>query len=145
MTHRIALGAAAVAALSVAGCESVHKVQSAVYSPCHPTGLTLYFEPSSDQLTSDGLQIVKVTARRMRGCKVSELRLVGLADPAGTPQDNIELSRRRADHVLDAFVREGVPAPKYTLIARGDAGALGPGGVVQPVRRRVDVTVVAGK
>ena len=142
----MALGAAACTTLALAGCTSVQtgvqKVQHVVSSsPCHETTVTLYFESGSDKLTEDGRQIVSLTAKRLKTCTVTELRLVGLADPAGAPQANIELSQRRADNVLDAFVHAGVPAPKYTMVARGDIGAIQAGGAVEPVRRRVDVVV----
>ncbi len=134
-----------LAPLAITGCAQVQKVTHVALPGCQNANLTLYFETNSDTLTDAGRQIVSVTAKRLKSCKVTELKLVGLTDPVGSPASNIELSQRRADHVLEAFVREGVPAPKYSLSAEGDKGAVHPSGAVEPVRRRVDVTVVVSK
>jgi len=125
----------------LAGCATQHRLVASS-SPCRDTTVTLYFESGSETLTSEGLQIVSLTAHRLVGCKVSELRLVGLADPTGSPQVNLTLSQHRADNVLSAFVRAGLPVPKYTLVAAGEKGAVAPNGAVEPVRRQVDATVV---
>jgi outer membrane protein OmpA-like peptidoglycan-associated protein len=136
------LAGAGLVTLLLAGCSSVERVRQMVYSPCHDTDVTLYFDTGSDALTADGKQIVEITAKRLRPCMVRDLKLVGLADPAGAPGVNVELSQRRANNVLDAFVRAGLQVPKYTLVASGQKGAISPQGVVEPVHRRVDVTLV---
>ena len=133
---------AAVASASLTGCQTMHMP---VNSPCHDTKLTLYYEPSSEVLTDAGRQIVELTARRLRGCTVKELTLLGLADPTGLAATNLTLSQHRADNVLEAFVKAGLPVPKYTLVAAGDKGAVTAGGAVVPVRRQVDVTVVMAR
>jgi outer membrane protein OmpA-like peptidoglycan-associated protein len=133
------------AAAWLGGCETVHGVQQMVSSPCQDTKVTFYFEPNSETLTDAGVQIVSLTARRLRSCKVKELSLVGLADPVGSPQINLTLSQHRADNVLEAFVRAGLPVPKYTLVAAGEKGAVTASGAVVPVRRQVDATVVIAR
>jgi outer membrane protein OmpA-like peptidoglycan-associated protein len=104
--------------------------------------LTLYFETGSETLTDAGQQIVTLTARRLMGCRVRELKLVGLADPAGLAATNLTLSQHRADNVLEAFVKAGLPVPKFTLVAAGQKGSVTASGAIEPVRRQVDVTVV---
>ena len=132
----------AVATLAgLAGCATQHRVV-ATASPCQNTTVTLYFESGSETLTSAGQQIVGLTAKRLQGCRVRELSLVGLADPSGSAQVNLALSQHRADNVLSAFVKAGLPVPKYTLLAAGQKGAVTASGAVEPVRRQVDVTVV---
>lgn len=143
IANRVMLIAAAGACL--AACAAVGPAQRIANSPCHDTPLTLYFEAGSETLTDAGRQIVALNARRMKGCKVKELKLVGLADPTGSPQVNLTLSQHRADNVLNAFVKEGLPVPKYTLLAAGQQGAVTANGAVVPVRRQVDVTVVVGR
>jgi outer membrane protein OmpA-like peptidoglycan-associated protein len=134
---------AAMACAALAGCQTVQNVQQRLASsPCHDTQVTFYFESNSETLTAAGDQIVSLTARRLQGCKVKELSLVGLADPTGSPEVNLTLSKHRADNVLEAFVRAGLPVPKYTLVASGDKGAVAASGAVVPVRRQVDATVV---
>ena len=133
---------AVVASASLAGCQTG---RLAINSPCRDTKLTLYFESNSETLTDAGRQIVELTARRLRGCAVKNLDLVGLADPTGSPEINLTLSQHRANNVLEAFVRAGLPVPKYSLAAAGDKGSVTAGGAVVPLRRQVDVTVVMAR
>ncbi len=135
------LAATAAAMLALAGCASVKRRTHHGGDPCQDTTITLYFETASDQVSDIGRQIIAATANRMRRCPVAELSLLGLADPAGAPQSNLELSKRRAENVRAAFDRAGLPYEHFTLIAAGDRGAERPSGVIEPVRRRVDVTV----
>jgi outer membrane protein OmpA-like peptidoglycan-associated protein len=135
----------AVAATAIAGCATTKHGGYAGQGRCHDAQLTLYFDTGSDTLTDDGRKLVALSARRLQSCQVKELQLLGLSDPSGSPEANLQLSKRRADTVLDAFVRAGVPAPHYTLVAKGEQGAVAPNGAVEPVRRRVDVTVVVGR
>ena len=140
------LAAAGLTALALAGCAQLRPHHGVVsQGGCQNESLTLYFDTGSDVLTDAGRQIVALTAGRLASCKVRELRLLGLADPTGSPAANLDLSRRRADRVLDAFVHNGVPVPKYTLVARGDQGAITPSGAIEPIRRQVDVTVIVGR
>jgi len=140
---RLWLAAAACALLT--GCAGLHRGEPLAASPCRNTTLTLYFESGSETLTDAGRQVVALTAGRMKGCAVRELQLVGLADPTGSAQTNLTLSQHRADNVLEAFVRDGLPVPKYTLVAAGSKGAVTAGGAVEPVRRQVEVTVVVAR
>ncbi len=146
MTHtcawKPALAAAALIALN--GCAGAGRLTWPM-SPCHETTVSLYFESGADAVPDLGLQIIAATATRLRGCHVREIRLLGLADPSGSPAANLDLSARRANHVLDAFVKAGLPVPKYTLVAAGGNGAVTPDGAVEPLRRRVEVTVSAGR
>ncbi len=134
-----------MAALLASGCSTGRHAQLAAASPCRDTTVTLYFEPNADHVSDIGRQIIGAEAGRLKGCPVRELSLVGLADPAGAPQANLELSKRRAEGVRDAFIRAGLPVERFTLVARGETGAERPSGVVEPVRRRVDVVVVMGR
>ena len=143
ITKRVLLAVLAGAWLT--GCESVHNIQQRMASPCHNTTVTLYFEAGSEALGDTGQQIVALTAQHLKGCKVRELSLVGLADPAGSPEINETLSRHRADAVLTAFVHAGLPVPKYTLVAAGERGAIAANGAVVPLRRQVDATVIVGR
>jgi outer membrane protein OmpA-like peptidoglycan-associated protein len=134
-----------LASVGLAACASHRTPLQLAVSPCHDTKVTLYFERGSETLTAGARQIVSLTAKRLQGCHVRELTLVGLADPTGSPEINLPLSTHRADDVLAAFVRDGLPVPKYTLIGLGAKGALTPDGAVEPLRRQVDVTVVIAR
>jgi outer membrane protein OmpA-like peptidoglycan-associated protein len=136
------IGALAMGAALLAGCQTTQHPRVIGTNPCQDTTATLYFEPSADSLTPAGREIVKVTAQHLHGCPVQELSILGLSDPAGAPQANLELSKRRAEHVRDAFLAAGLDVHEFTIRAAGAAGAESAAGAVEPVRRRVDVTVV---
>ena len=138
------LALASLAATALAGCAGVNRLVK-VYSPCRDTAVTLYFESASDQPTESGEQVIAATAKHLRHCEVREVLLRGLADPVGSPDENLQLSKRRADHVLNALVAAGLSVPHFTLAASGDQGAVGTAGIVTPLRRRVDVTVLMAR
>ena len=129
-------------ALAATGCAQMPRM---AFSPCHNTTVTLYFETASDTVTDVGQQIVGITAKRLKSCPVKDLKLLGLADSSGQAAANLDLSKRRAQNVLDAFVKAGLAVPHFTLVAAGDKGAVAPSGAVEPLRRQVDVTVVVGR
>lgn len=49
-----------------------------------------------------------------------EIQLNGFADPRGTPEQNLELSLRRADAVREALIRGGVTPEQIRLSAHGE-------------------------
>ena len=128
--------------LAASGCANVKRM---AFGPCHNTTVTLYFETASDQVTDVGQQIISITAQQLKACPVKDLKLLGLADASGQAQTNLDLSKRRAQHVLDAFVKAGLEIPHFTLVAAGDKGAVAANGAVEPLRRQVDATVVVGR
>jgi outer membrane protein OmpA-like peptidoglycan-associated protein len=146
MTPRAAaIVSTAAAALLLEACSTAHTVGRAVGlspNPCQDTTVTLYFEPNGDQVTPTGRQIIRYAADRLKRCPVQELSILGLSDANGNPVDNLELSKRRAEHVRDAFLAAGLKVERFTLRAAGAIGAQTSSGVQVPVRRRVDVTVV---
>ncbi len=137
-----ALALPVLAAAALGGCGHMGHPKVLPSTACSDTTVTLYFGPGEDNLDPTGREIVREASRRLKGCPVQELTILGLADPEGQAQANLELSKRRAEHVRDAFLRDGLPVQRFTLAANGDVGAVRPSGVVEPVRRRVDVTVV---
>ena len=125
------LSAAGMAALALGGCANMRHMGA---SPCRDTTVTVYFQEGADSVPDIGRQVIAATAHRLKSCPVTELRLLGLADAAGTPADNLDLSKRRAESVLNAFVQEGLPIPHYTLVAAGERGSVAPGAEVLSVR-----------
>ena len=128
--------------LAASGCSSMKRM---AFSPCHNTPVTLYFETGSDEVTDVGVQIISITAKRLQACPVKDLKLLGLADPTGQAQTNLDLSKRRAQNVLNAFVKAGLEIPHFTLVAAGDKGAVTANGAVEPLRRQVEATVIVGR
>ncbi|HET6971184.1 MAG TPA: OmpA family protein [Phenylobacterium sp.] len=146
--NRIVVATGVALACGLAGCASVQTMrQRLVRTPraCQDVTVPIYFEPDGATLTPDGRRVIASAAQSARGCRVVSVAVVGLADAAGEPAANLELSRRRAASVAEALIKAHLPAPTYDLTAAGQAGAVTADGSVQPVRRRADITLHLAK
>jgi outer membrane protein OmpA-like peptidoglycan-associated protein len=109
-------------------------------SPCADFTQTLYFEAGSAAITQPAERLLALAAARSRGCTVTGVAVVGLADAPGDKGLNLILSQRRADAVKAALHRQGFDRVDIQTAAAGDTGALTQAGQDKPVRRRADVT-----
>ena len=85
--------------------------------------------------------VLRGAQAQARGFRIDGVRVVGLADAAGTSADNLALSKARATAVTQALQRAGLPAAEFDVAASGDAGAVNRQGEAAPLRRRVDVMI----
>lgn len=145
MSKTIVIAAGALVAAALAGCASSGR-ERVVQAPkvCQDMTVPVYFEPNQAQITRDGRRVIAASAAQARGCSVDSVRVLGLADAAGDPQANLELSKQRAASVADAIQKAGLPAAEFELAAAGQAGAVTAAGQV-PVRRRADITLKLSK
>jgi outer membrane protein OmpA-like peptidoglycan-associated protein len=127
-----------VAAALAAGC-AANRPLVANPSDCVDTAFPIYFEEGSDQLTQPALQVLAQTATRMKSCRITEARVLGLADAGGTNAANMAVSQGRARKVTEALAAQGLPAPQFEVAAAGAQGAVTPEGAAEPVRRRTEV------
>jgi outer membrane protein OmpA-like peptidoglycan-associated protein len=145
---RFAFAAAALAAaLAAAGCTTVREPRSrlvAAPSSCVDQTVQIYFEPQSAELTREARAVIDAAASAARSCRVRAVEVLGLADAAGAPEVNLELSKRRAEAVSAALAADGLPPAEFRVAAAGDAGALTPDGRAAPLRRRADITLRLG-
>jgi outer membrane protein OmpA-like peptidoglycan-associated protein len=51
------------------------------------------------------------------------VRISGYADPSGAPEQNLKLSRDRADHVRAALAAHGIPESVMKICGEGSVGA----------------------
>jgi outer membrane protein OmpA-like peptidoglycan-associated protein len=72
---------------------------------------------------------------------VTGIVVVGLADAPGSPDANLELSKRRASAVTSELARRGFTNVEFREAAVGAAGASTPAGADRPLRRRADVSI----
>lgn len=118
----------------------VNRGQVVTQPVCQNFNFQIYFEPGSDRLTREAVQVINDSSARIGSCRVSDVDVTGLADADGSAQRNLELSRRRALAVTQALSTRGFPTPTFDIEAGGEAGAGAPGGV-DPMRRRTEVNV----
>lgn len=133
------LFAGALGACSTAGDPRERLVRNA--PACRDITVPVYFDPNVAQLTPDGRRVIAAAARQARPCRVDGVEVVGLADAAGEPAANLELSKLRAAAVAEAIVKAGLPEASFDLAAAGQAGSVTAAGELAPVRRRADITL----
>lgn len=147
-TCLIPVTAALVLGVGLAGCAGGPMGRDRIVKApavCQDITLPIYFEPNQAEVTREGRRVIAAGATQARGCTVTAVRVLGLADAAGDPAANLELSRRRAASVADAIQKAGLPAAEIDTAAAGQAGAVTPTGEVRPVRRRADVTLILAR
>jgi outer membrane protein OmpA-like peptidoglycan-associated protein len=131
-------------ALTLSGCASMKSARDAIVrtpATCQDVTIPIYFEPDAAQLTPEGRRVIASQAAQAKRCRIESVRVVGLADAAGDPAANLELSKARAASVTDALLKSGLPSAEFDLSAVGQAGSLTSDGKIQPVRRRADITL----
>ncbi len=142
-----AIGTAAVMAVTaaaLASCATVGTGRDRIVKPtraCADVTVQIYFEPQSAEVTKEGRAVLKAAAAQAKGCTVSQVSVLGLADAAGAPDANLALSEKRAQAVTMALKATGLPAATFETTAAGQAGAVNAAGDVRPLRRRADVTL----
>jgi outer membrane protein OmpA-like peptidoglycan-associated protein len=133
------------AGLVLAGCTTTAGNERArivkAPSPCENVTVQIYFEPYSAEVTDEGRAVISQAATQAKVCKVDRVKVLGLADSAGAPADNMELSKQRVASVTKALVANGLPAGEFELAAVGQQGAVTQDGEARPLRRRADVTL----
>jgi len=141
---KMALSLTAAAAMALSGCATVQSARARlVKAPprCEDQTVQVYFSPDQAELTPEGRMVISQAAANARGCKVTGVDVLGLADSAGGAGPNLDLSRRRAQSVGAALAANGLPAAEFKIAAAGQAGAVTAGGQAAPLRRRADVTL----
>ena len=83
--------------------------------------MPIFFEEWSTALDHDGLSAVGAAAEIVRQHPGVPVMVIGYDDPEGSMQENLSLSRDRAQVVMDALVLAGIPASQITREAKGAA------------------------
>lgn len=138
-------GAAAMLAAMAAlgGCATQSAREKLVEAPsnCVDQKVQVYFEAWSAELTGESQKVIDNAAANVRGCHLTGVEVLGLADAVGAPGPNLELSQRRAQAVTHALAAAHLPPAEFRIDAAGQTGAVTPSGAAAPLRRRVDVNL----
>jgi outer membrane protein OmpA-like peptidoglycan-associated protein len=102
----------------------------------------VFFEFDKSSLTADGKKVVDAAAAAFKAGK-SGVAIAGYTDLAGTAPYNLALSKRRADIVKSALVKDGVPGAAIDETWHGKQNPRVPtaDGVREPQNRRVEITM----
>lgn len=141
----VAAMAVTLAAAAIGGCQNkpARAARPLIQAPpdCVDINFPIYFEPRSAAITREAGQLFGLAGERSRGCDVTGIVVIGLADARGAAGANLELSKRRADAVTRELHRRGFTTVEFREKAIGVAGAETQGGDARPLRRRVDVSI----
>lgn len=132
------------AGVVASGCSTMRNARDDIVrapTPCEDVTVQIYFDPDSAEVTREGRAVIAQASNAAKSCKVDRVTVLGLADAAGAPAANLELSRRRAAAVTQALAATGLPTAEFDMVAAGQSGATTRSGDTQPLRRRADVTV----
>jgi len=101
----------------------------------------VYFEFDKSNLTPDGAKVVQDAANAYKQTGSARVAITGYTDLSGTQKYNLGLSKRRADTVRGALVRDGVPDSAIAEAWRGkeNPAVPTPDGVREPRNRRVEI------
>lgn len=97
----------------------------------------VFFEPWSANLDRASREAVDRAAAIARSSPGARVRVVGFADPEGSAAANIELSRLRAQVVMDELMAAGVAPGRILQSARGPTGFA----QASQESRRVEITI----
>ena len=140
-----ALAAVLVLGAALGGCEHPRAVAARplIQAPpdCVDVNFPIYFEPRSAAITREADQLIVAAQVRARGCDVTGIVVVGLADARGSADANLDLSRRRAEAVTREMHRRGFTTVEFREKVAGSVGAETDAGAARPLRRRADVSI----
>ena len=141
ISHRkIVLGAIALGLLSGCAVESGQTITGP--SMVNPRYL-VFFEWGDDHINPQNMDIISRAATYATDQKWRYPKLVvsGYADRSGPRAANMRLSKKRAEKVMDALTRLGVPHGNIAVTWRGERDNRVPtaDGVREPQNRRVEI------
>ncbi len=108
MRRRLMLGLM----LALAGCT--------ITPPADAPKLVVFFQPWSADLDDAGKAAIANAGTWARNNPTQMLLVTGYADPEGSPEANIAISRARAQVVVDALVAGGVPPARIKRQGKGE-------------------------
>ena len=109
--------------LGLGACSTMHPTRDRIVKAppvCADETVQIYFESRSSEVTKEGRAVLNAAARDSKACRVTAVDVLGLADAvSGTPDDNLELSKKRAHAVTAALTAAGLPAAEFKVAAAG--------------------------
>lgn len=110
--------------------------------PAGTANMALTFANRSAELSADARDRIAVFARAIKNSptlSVSAFRIDGHTNAVGSQADNLELSRQRAQAVVDYMVSLGIPGERLQPQGLGFAQMLPGVGRLDPANRRVEI------
>lgn len=139
----------AAAAMMLGACNQAPQQAAAppvqhAMTPNQMPPTTVYFDTGSSALSPQAMSSIQQIAANYKTMGNATVTLVGHTDTVGSPDYNMTLSHRRADAVMNALVRDGVPAAAVNTGGQGEVSlpVQTADNVDERRNRSVDITVV---
>ena len=102
---------------------------------------TVYFEFDKASITAEGQAVIDAASNYAIGGGAQRVAVVGHADTSGSAAYNIVLSRKRANAVAKAMVKDGVSEKIIAVDWKGESepAVMTPDGTKEPLNRRVTI------
>jgi OOP family OmpA-OmpF porin len=101
----------------------------------------LRFDTGSAILRPESAAVLNSIAAILKQYPNVHVKVTGYTDNAGSPDQNLQLSQKRADNIVAQLVRRGIPADRLTAEGRGEEHAIDSTGADQASSRRVTLEV----
>lgn len=140
-----AVGATGAPVVDQADPAKVQKENKPLFELAPPRAqrYTLYFEVGGTTLTAASESALKDLIDGALARSGGDIVVTGHTDTTGAPEQNDDLSRRRAQEIRELLVARGFPAARIEAVGRGQRQLIVPTGpnVDEPRNRRVTVEV----
>jgi outer membrane protein OmpA-like peptidoglycan-associated protein len=141
----------AAATIALSACASSSAQEPAAATPaafnaseCYDRAFEIYFDQYAADLSPEARSAISTVDTSLRGCRITRVRIIGLAGALGDTASNQELSERRAQIIADYLARStSWPRSTYQLSAVGETGATLADGSPELMRRRAHIAVTA--
>jgi OmpA-OmpF porin, OOP family len=104
---------------------------------------TIRFEESSSTIDRPSEQLLDEVAAALRPCLGSIIAIIGHTDSSGSEPANRALSQERAEAVMRALLRRGIPADGLRARGVGSADPVEGLAPADPANRRIEFSVIA--
>jgi outer membrane protein OmpA-like peptidoglycan-associated protein len=90
-------------------------------SPAAPTRqpLAVFFPINSHRVPVQSLTDVNQLLTALENNPQLQVRLTGYASQSGSPAYNMELSRKRAESLMNILIQQGIPRERFSLMYMG--------------------------
>jgi outer membrane protein OmpA-like peptidoglycan-associated protein/polyisoprenoid-binding protein YceI len=104
----------------------------------------IYFRPGSAQLDNASKPLIDTVVDVVTKCPALKVEISGHTDSDGNDNYNMQLSERRANSVMKAVVKAGVPAAQLSAAGYGETKPVAPNDTWKnkSLNRRIEFTVV---
>lgn len=142
---RFAFGA--LITLALGACASATEGEApAAFDPaaCYERAFEIYFDEYEADLSSEARAAIDAVEESLSGCRITRVRILGLAGARGAEEQNLEVSIQRAQ-VIGAYLERTTNWPRsaFEMLAAGEAGATLADGTPELMRRRAHITLTA--